>query len=79
MQLATRDTKTTAHSGMLDAAKAIVDDLQHTGVFESLLTGQHDGRHKARHDCKCATSFGASLWGSGSTGVQPALSRIACK
>ncbi|KAK9802679.1 hypothetical protein WJX73_004994 [Symbiochloris irregularis] len=52
VQLATRDAKSTAHAGMLDAAKAIVDDLRHTGVFESLLTGKQIGRHKLRHDCQ---------------------------
>ena len=52
VQMATRDAKTTAHAGMLDAAKAIVDDLRHTGVFEALLTGRQIGKHKLRHDCK---------------------------
>lgn len=53
VQIATRDTKTTAHAGMLDAAKAIIDDIKHTGVLEALLNGQaHAGKHRIQHDCK---------------------------
>lgn len=57
VQLATRDASTTAHAGMLDAAKAIVDDLRHTGVFEALLTGRQIDGHKLRHDCKCELKY----------------------
>ena len=38
---------------MLDAAKAIVDDLKHVGVLEALLTGERvAGKHKVHHDCR---------------------------
>ncbi|KAK9847646.1 hypothetical protein WJX84_000251 [Apatococcus fuscideae] len=32
-----RDTQRSAHSGMLDAAKAVVEDMKHSGILEALM------------------------------------------
>ena len=35
--LAARDTQASGHSGILESAKAVLEDLQTTGVLESLM------------------------------------------
>lgn len=35
--VAARDTKATGHSGILESARAVVEDLQATGVLEGLM------------------------------------------
>ncbi len=34
---AARDTKASGHSGILESAKAVLEDLQSTGILEGLL------------------------------------------
>ncbi|KAL0029095.1 hypothetical protein WJX77_006448 [Trebouxia sp. C0004] len=47
---ATRDTKASGHSGILESAKAVLEDLQSTGILEGLLL-KVQGSRVAR-DCR---------------------------
>ena len=48
-------TKATAHSGILRAAKGVVDDLVHEGVLAALMEGQPvPPTNRKTPDCRCA-------------------------
>eukprot|EP00891_Asterochloris_glomerata_P009487 jgi/Astpho2/9487/fgenesh1_pg.00145_%23_78_t len=54
VQKADRDAQTFGHSGILEAAKAVVEDLQQTGVLGGLMKGQqvHSRHKKPAFDCR---------------------------
>ncbi|KAK9805494.1 hypothetical protein WJX72_001323 [[Myrmecia] bisecta] len=54
VQAADRETQTQAHSGILDCAKAVVADLQHEQVLQSLLEfrSMHPNKPQPKHDCR---------------------------
>ncbi|KAK9867697.1 hypothetical protein WJX84_009670 [Apatococcus fuscideae] len=46
VQPAGEATSRSAHSGMVDVAKAVIEDLQREGVLQALLLGQNDSHHQ---------------------------------
>ena len=46
--IAGQESRRSAHSGMLDAAKAVVEDLKHTGVLEALMEGHTQAQRRGR-------------------------------
>jgi len=49
---AARDTKASGHSGILESAKAVLEDLQSTGILEGLLLNP-----QVRKDIREKTAF----------------------
>ena len=54
MQHSDSRTKATAHSGILRAAKGVVDDLVHEGVLAALMEGKPvPPTNRKTPDCRC--------------------------